>query len=249
MIRKPFQGVSNIIRFNWHFYLGAGFLFLIGLIILPYLPPSIQFIGKAVICLALIQIVISLLVSWYVYDYSDLYQMKWLKIAPSNRLLNINAGFDETSGLIQEQFPDNQLSVCDFFDPNLHTEVSILRARKAYPPYPGTDSVDTSSLPFSDDSFETVLATLSAHEIRNAGERIAFFKELQRVTTANGNIYVTEHLRDTANFLAYTIGFFHFHSRSTWETTFEKAGLTLVNEVKTTPFITTFILQSHGNTP
>lgn len=247
MNRKPFQGVSNIIRFNWHFYLGTGLLFFVGILILPYLPLTLQLIGKTVLFFSSIQIFVSLLVSWYVYDCSDLYQLKWLNIPSGSRLLNINAGFDETSSLIQDEYPDSRLSVCDFFDPNLHTEISIQRARKAYPPYPGTVSVDTVSLPFKDDSFDVVMAILSAHEIRNSEERLAFFKELQRVAT--GKIYITEHLRDAPNFLAYTIGFFHFHSHLTWINTFEQAGLTLVKKVKTTPFITTFILQSHGNTP
>jgi hypothetical protein len=58
---------------------------------------------------------------------------------------------------------------------------------------------------------------------------------------------VTEHLRDPANFLAYTIGFLHFHSRRTWLDTFQSAGLRVEREVKTTPFVTTFFLAKDGN--
>jgi SAM-dependent methyltransferase len=123
------------------------------------------------------------------------------------------------------------------------TEVSIRRARRAYPPAPGTVPVTTTALPFPTDTFDTALAILSAHEIRSEAERIQFFRELRRVTQPTGKIYLTEHLRDGPNFLAYTIGFLHFHSRATWLTTFQRAGLVVTREIKTTPFITTFILE------
>ncbi len=248
MIRKPFQGVLNIIRFNWHFYLGALFLFLLGILILPNLPISLHSLGYSILGLAFIQTIVSLFVSWYVYDYSDLYQLNALTIHAPNSILNVNAGFDETSALVRGKHPNARLTVCDFYDPTLHTEISIQRARKAYPPFKGTIRIQTTCLPFTDSSFDAILAMLSAHEIRNQQEQIDFLKELHRVLTKNGRIYVTEHLRDTPNFLAYTIGFFHFHSRTTWISTFKKAGLVIEREVKSTPFITTFILKSNGTT-
>jgi ubiquinone/menaquinone biosynthesis C-methylase UbiE len=95
-------------------------------------------------------------------------------------------------------------------------------------------------------SFYKIFAILSAHEIRNDEERNSFFKELRRALTATGQIIVTEHLRDTANLLAYNIGFFHFHSKKTWLNTFHSAGLSVASEIKITPFITTFILDKNG---
>lgn len=89
---------------------------------------------------------------------------------------------------------------------------------------------------------------LSAHEIRNEIERIELFKELNRVIKLNGQIYVTEHLRDFPNFLAYNIGFFHFHTKSSWLKTFNDANLKIRQEIKLTPFISTFILYKNGNT-
>ncbi len=41
-------------------------------------------------------------------------------------------------------------------------------------------------------------------------KELSFFNELNRVLKPNGQIVVTEHLRDLNNFLAYNIGFFHF---------------------------------------
>ena len=59
----------------------------------------------------------SLLVSWYVYDLSNLYKLSWL--FPNNdniKIVNIHAGFDETSVLLSAKFPNAELIVFDFYD-------------------------------------------------------------------------------------------------------------------------------------
>lgn len=244
--RKPLQGVSNIIRFNWHFYLIAVVFFVVLIVFKNKFPQTIQNLVPLGTTIAILTIVTSLLVSLYVYDLSDLYQIKWLGNSDNNKILNINAGFDETSEIIQRKYPNVDLTICDFYDPTKHSEISIKRARQIYPPAPKTISVQTNQLPFSDDTFDKSLAILSAHEIRNENERVSFFKELNRITKSSGQILVTEHLRDWNNFLAYTIGFFHFHSRKSWSQTFKQANLTVKKEIKTTPFITTFILENNG---
>ncbi len=253
--RKPGQGVLNIVRFNWHFYVIAG----IGLVItagfINYLPAPLRHWALGGLLLGGLTMIVSLVVSWYVYDRSDLYQLRWLAGYTPRRILNINAGFDETSAIIQAQFPQATLTSADFYNPEHHTEISIQRARRAYPPPTGTVSVSTQNLPFPDGAFEGVLAILSAHEIREEQERICFFRELGRVMAPNGQIFVTEHLRDWFNFAAYTVGFLHFYSETTWRRTFERAGLVVQKTIKTTPFITTFILrvepkqisQKHGD--
>jgi len=73
-----------------------------------------------------------------------------------------------------------------------------------------------------------------------------FFKEIKRILRPDGKIFVTEHLRDLPNFLAYSIGFFHFHSKKSWLRTFTDAELHVQKQIKQTPFITTFILQKYG---
>ncbi|MCW5909892.1 MAG: methyltransferase [Cyclobacteriaceae bacterium] len=244
--RKPIQGVANIIRFNWHFYLMAFAVFVILFLLKNQFSQQIQTLLNVGISIAIPTLLISLLVSFYVYDLSDLYQLKWIKNVDNKKVLNANAGFDETSEIIINKFPQTDLTICDFYNPDKHTEISIKRARKAYPPYPNTISVSTDKLPFSENAFDNSFAILSAHEIRNENERVQFFKELNRIT--KGQIFVTEHLRDFNNFIAYTIGVFHFHSRQSWLQTFRQANLTVTQEIKTTPFITTFVLEKNGNT-
>lgn len=246
--RSPFQGVLNIIHFNWHFFVLAGIgvsIALLGNGLFPVAWQGWVFWGGL---LGAATTFISLLVSYYIYDVSDFYHFNWLSLPPQQTVLTINAGFDETSALIQQKYQPQQLVIADFYDPALHTEVSIQRARKAFPPAASTLVVNSQQLPFANQSFDTVFCILAAHEIRNTEERIQFFKELARVTQPSGQIIITEHLRDWKNFLAYTVGFLHFYSKATWLATFEGAGLILEQEIKTTPFISTFILQTHGTT-
>lgn len=247
-IRKPFQGVFNIIGFNWHFYVISLAFLLLLVIFYSYLSEPFRMFSAALFCGIILTNLITLVVSFYVYDLSDLYKFGWLSELPKNTaIVNINAGFDETSELLKDKFKNSQLVVFDFYDQTKHTEVSIKRARKAYPPYPNTQQVTTDHLPLTDDFADKVFAILSAHEIRNAEERKLFFTEMKRVLRSDGQIIVTEHLRDLANFLAYNIGCFHFHSKNAWLKTFDSSGLKVKKEFKITPFITTFILEKNGN--
>lgn len=239
----------NIVRFNWPFYL----LSVVGVVLLfaarNYLSGQFSLAIDILLFLIVGSTLVTLLVSFYIYDLSGFYELRWLDDIASNkgeRIANINAGFDETSALLKERFKDADLSVCDFYDPAVHTEASIKRARKAYPPFPGTQSVSTQELPFETNSLKKVFAIMSAHEIRNTDERHVLFTEVSRVLADDGQAVVVEHLRDAANLLVYNVGAFHFYSRAVWLETFEAAKLKIVEEKKLTPFLTAFFLSKNG---
>ncbi len=243
-MRKPFQGVWNIIRFNWHFYILSSAIIIIFLFLGSQMTGAFRIALFILPVLTAVSILISLIVSFYIYDISILYKLTWLDKLNfhGGKTANIHAGFDETSVLLKNKFEKSELLVFDFYNPETHTEVSIKRAREAYPPFSNTQRISTNFLPLQNNSVENIFAILSAHEIRNDEERISFFKELKRALTATGKIIVTEHLRDIPNFLAYNIGFFHFHSKATWLRTFQCAGLRVANEIKIPPLNTNFIL-------
>ncbi len=251
-IRGPYQGIGNVVRFNWHFYVFAIIMLAVLAMAASLGSGWMQVLAFVAFVGAFLLTAISLLVTYGVYDVSRLYTLYWLDslaINPGDYVVNINAGFDETSELLKLKFPNAELTVLDFYDPVKHTEVSIKRARKAYPPYPGTITVETIHLPLPEGSVDCFVATLAAHEVRDNDERVAFLKEVYRTLKPNGRVVVTEHLRDTANFMAYNLGAFHFHAKATWLANFEAAGFTLLQEIKTTPFISTFILSKNGTTP
>jgi SAM-dependent methyltransferase len=245
-IRKPFQGVGNIIRFNWHFYILSVSLMSILFAGSWFFRDRSAFYLGWLSWLILAVSILSLLVSFYIYDLSELYSLSWLDDRNEDRIVNIHAGFDETSSLLAKKFPSAELKVFDFYDPGKHTEISIARARKAVPAFPGTISTATTNLPLAEGSADAVYLILAAHEIRDRAERLLFFKELDRIVKPTGRIIVTEHLRDWPNFLAYNIGFFHFLPVAAWSETFRQAGLIICEQKKITPFITTYILQKNG---
>ncbi len=244
--RKPFQGVGNIVRFNWHFYVLAVALLVAAVSGQKFLAaPFDQFVLLFAFA-ALLGMFISLIVSWYVYDNSNLYSLAFLEkmnIPSEAKLVSINAGFDETSAIIQSKFLNASLTVFDFYDSAKHTEVSIERARKAYPPFPGTKIIQTSAIPLDANSTDVIFLLLAAHEIRDDEERAAFFRQLKNALKPNGKIVVMEHQRDFNNFFAYNFGFFHFFSNAVWKKTFAASGLQVEQESKHTPFLSLFILQ------
>lgn len=244
-VRKPLQGLWNVVRFNWHFYLLAGGAAL-GLMSLWLAGPAgTRPYAGLLLVLVLAPVLVSLLVTAYLYDFSGLYQFAWLPAAdqPPATILTVSAGFDEASTPLAHRYPLARLLAIDFYDAARHTEVSIQRARRAYLPFPGTRMVDTRApLPLPSGSIDLAVAFLAAHEIRDDAERTSFFAELSRVLAPNGVLVVVEHLRNPANFFAYTLGFLHFHSRRTWLHTFRAAGLWVGGEKRHTPFITLFYL-------
>jgi SAM-dependent methyltransferase len=250
-LRKPLQGVGNIIRFNWHFYVFS-IIAIVGLYLLRYLlGEAYQILPVIMMWLIAFSTLISLAVSMYVYDLSGLYKLNWLNNLPVNaalKLVNINAGFDETSALLQHKYPAASLIVYDFYDPLKHTEVSIKRARQAYPPFKGTVTITTNAIPLPDNYADVILLIFAAHEIRSNEERNQFFIQLNRVLKPGGKLVLMEHLRDWPNFMAYNIGFLHFMSRTAWLNTFNASGFSIDQEIKFTPFITNFVLVKNGDT-
>ena len=246
-MRKPFQGIENIVRFNWHFYLAAFLICFISFFIFQFFcsfPWSIALSG-----LILLPVFFSLAFSWYIYDLSGFYSLKWLDDIrfKEGNIVNIHAGFDETSQILEKRFPLANLVVYDFYDPAVHTELSIKRARKAVPMQPDTISISTRQLPLDDRSADFIFLIFAAHEIRNDEERIVFFKELNRVLKNDGRVIIVEHLRDLPNFIAYTVGFFHFLSKSAWLRTINQGGFMVEQAKQINPFVKYFNIMKDGN--
>ena len=166
-----------------------------------------------------------LIVSAYVYDFSGYYNFHWLTKLVSNSerinlITNINAGFDETSFIIKNKFPGSDLKVFDFYNAKRHTEPAIIRARKVSLVYPNTQSILSNLIPLGDNTVDIVFLLSAVHEIRSHDEKVQFLKECHRICKPNGKIIMVEHLRDFPNFVAFSVGFTHFFSRSVWKNAF-----------------------------
>jgi hypothetical protein len=242
--RRKFQGVLNILSFNRHYYvfgLGALLVLFISLTFIKW--PHLIF--GIIVAAFLYGLIMPLLVSAYVYDFSGYYDLHWMKdlIKDEGRfktIVNINAGFDETSYLIKSKFPHSDLKVFDFYNAKQHTEPAIKRARKVSWGYPDTQQMSTQLIPLQDRSVNFVFLLSAAHEIRSNEEKVLFLKECHRICKPGGKVIMVEHLRDFSNFLAFSFGFTHFFSRSVWKNAFERAGFVSLRETKFTSFMSIF---------
>lgn len=244
LTRRKFQGVLNILSFNRHFYV-------VGLIVLAIIIFSQLIIGWStlilwiIIGLFLYGLLMPLLVSAYVYDFSKYYNFNWLNNIKNlnknaSNIVNINAGFDETSYILNEFFSQSELSVFDFYNKEKHTEPAIVRARKVSLEFPNTRQINSNNIPMKDKSVDIVFLLSAAHEIRQHNEKVAFLKECKRICKDQGQIIMVEHLRDLPNFLAFSIGFTHFFSKKAWIKAFKEAGITSISETKFTTFMSVF---------
>lgn len=243
--RKKFQGVLNILSFNRHFYI-FGIAVLALIIISQQIFRWSDILYWIIIISFLYGLMMPLLVSAYVYDFSGYYNFKWLKKCKIDKsevkqILNINAGFDETSFIIKNNFLNADLNVFDFYDAERHTEPAIIRARKVSLVYPNTQQMKSNSMEMSDHFVDLIFLLSAVHEIRSNDEKIQFLKECHRVCKPNGKVIMVEHLRDLPNFFAFSVGFTHFFSKKIWKNAFKNSGFTTFEEVKFTPFMSIFI--------
>jgi len=243
--RKKFQGVLNILSFNRHFYI-FGIAVLAIIVISHQIFRWSDIVFWIIIISFLYGLIMPLLVSAYVYDFSGYYNFKWLKKCKIDesevkQILNINAGFDETSFIIKNNFPNAELKVFDFYDAERHTEPAIIRARKVSLVYPNTQQMKSNSMEMSDHSVDLIFLLSAVHEIRSNDEKIQFLKECHRVCKPNGKVIMVEHLRDLPNFFAFSVGFTHFFSKKIWKNAFKNSGFTTFEDVKFTPFMSIFI--------
>lgn len=244
IMRRKFQGVLNILSFNRHYYVFV--LIALALITGSYLLFNWSGILFLIIILSFLYgLIMPLIISAYVYDFSGFYHFDWLRkmrlTDTENKLnLNINAGFDETSFIIKNILPQSDLQVYDFYNASQHTEPAIVRARKVSMTYPNTRQINSDSIPLADHSVDNIFLVSAIHEIRRHDEKVIFLKECRRVCKPTGQVIMVEHLRDFPNFVAFTIGFTHFFSKKSWEKAYKEAGFTRIREQKFTPFMSIF---------
>jgi SAM-dependent methyltransferase len=244
---RRFKGVLQILAFNWTFYALAALVIVVvpALCLRFTIPTTLKLVLYPAMSLALFWMVSSLLVSHYVYDRSQLYRWDWLASLfekPPAHWVNIHAGLDQTTDALERLFPDPTRKVLDIYSASSMTEPSIKRARQAEKITPRAEPADPSSLPMRDFECDAIFLIFAAHELRNRGDRHKLFLELNRSLKSGGQVIVVEHLRDSANFLAYGPGAFHFHSRREWQASWRATGLEVDREISLTPFVRSFIL-------
>jgi SAM-dependent methyltransferase len=244
-LRSRFQGVAEVVRFNWPYYALAAAIIGAAMTLealLP-IPEAVSLLLRLGILVVAFWIVASILVTFYVYDLSPLHRWEWLApligVSPKS-WANFHAGLDETTPAIRALYPNAPGMVFDIYDSTRMTEPSIARARAR-----SMDRVDKAimpeAIPLADSEIDAVFLIFVAHEIRDAPDRVRFFRELARIVRANGRLVLVEHLRDIWNFAAYGPGFKHFFPRNEWIRVATSAGFSIQAEASVTPFVRCFV--------
>jgi SAM-dependent methyltransferase len=246
--RGPFDGVLQIVRYNWTLYLTAimAAVAVVALVWLLRPPPILAEILIAGAAVGVFWLLASLAVSYYIYDLSDLYHWEWIRVqlgVHPHRLVNITAGLDETSGALRRLYPDGELTILDIYDPKAMPEPSIARARLEGHALLETIPADFRSLPLLTGTVDAALVIFTAHELRERSARDAFFKDVRRVMTPDGRVLLVEHVRDAWNLAAFGPGAFHFFSRQEWLRVARTAGFHLDREIAKTAFVHAFLLR------
>lgn len=241
--RGRFDGVIQIIRFNWPRYAVATFGLLAATWWLTEKPdsfPAVRLCAWVGGFLCAWWSVASLAASHWIYDRSPLYRWAWIPDVlpePPLRWLNLHAGLDESSPALQRLFPLSQGTAGDFYDQAEVTEASIHRARARQAELPPSVSVNPLKLPYPDQAFDTVFLLFAAHELRNAACREGFMNEIRRVLAPNGRVLLVEHDRGFANFAAFGPGFLHFLPAGEWRRLAATARMSIELERRMTPFV------------
>jgi hypothetical protein len=188
----------------------------------------------------------SLAVSHHIYDRSDLYRWTWLQRALSgaarSQFIFCHSGFDEASRCLREELGEVRWLVLDHFDATHMTESSIRRARRMFPPVPGTASAAFNRWPVASQGADVIFGLLAIHELRSETERSAWFAEAKRCLRPGGRVVLVEHTRNFANFLTFGPGFFHFRSPASWRRCWEQADLRSLDEFRLTPWLQVFVI-------
>ena len=244
--RGQFDGVLQIVRYNWTLYIVAVFVsaLVVGLVYLLHPPSALAGLLILGALAAVFWLAVSLAVSHYVYDRSDLYRWEWIRdrVAPSPRhVVNIHAGLDETSQALLEMYPAAKVTILDIYDSAEMPEPSIARARREARSTLASVKADFRRLPLQTGSADFVTVIFVAHELRRAASKEAFFREAARVLQPGGRLLLLEHLRDGWNLAAFGPGAFHFFPRGEWLRVAGATGFHLGGEISRTVFVRAFV--------
>lgn len=239
---KDFDGMLRVVRFNWPLYVAAALVVLVLLLLAvqPGFAGSVRAVFLLSSTLVLLQTLLSLLASHWVYDRSALRDWRFLIDFVNEQplcIVNVHSGYDETSGALRQLFARAEIATVDLYPALGRRESSIVRARKLYPPVAKSICETISDWPLSDSSVDFILIAFAAHEVRDSKQRELLFQQARRVLKPSGRIVLVEHVRDFSNFVAFSLGFMHFLPLAEWIRCATESNLSIAKQYRITPLV------------
>lgn len=245
MKRKKFEGVTNVVKFNYPKYLAAGIIAIIAMVLIFTTKNIFIFYLALFSQLSLVLMINSLIVSYLVYDYSDLYQLQFLNnisLTQNLKMVNISSGFDEIGDALESKFSGLNVINIDIYKALTKKEHSIQIANSTKSKRDRVQ-IENFKIPLDSVSADIIILFFAAHEIRDSSDRQRFFKEIKRILKPEAKVFIIEHHRDVNNFLAFNFGFLHFYSKKIWMDLFSQTGFKVSEITIENPWVKTYKLQ------
>lgn len=229
-------GTVVVIRFNWPKYLGVmTALTTAAIASATGAARPVSVVLWVAAAPGLVWTVTSLAATWWVYDHRRVYEQLTTGLAEVGEWMAVHAGFDDSAPALRASTGRNPVAVAQLAvtpGPSLRRARKLSRKRHREPSrYPAE------GLSLAAGSADSIFVTFAAHEVRDRAGQRALFGELRQALRPGGQLVITEHMRDLANFAVYGPGAIHFQPAATWQARAAEAGLSLDSQTAITPFV------------
>jgi SAM-dependent methyltransferase len=226
-------GTIKVIRFNWPKYLCALAIPAAAAIASTASTPwSVSGMLWVAGVPGLVWAVTSLVATWWVYDHRQVYERLTEGLAEIGEWAAVHAGFDDSADALRASLGRPPAAVAEIA---LTPGPSLRRARRLSQRLAA--HVPVSGIPLAAASLDSIFLTFAAHEVRDLVGQRALFSDLRKALRPGGQLVITEHLRDLANFAVYGPGAMHFQPLATWQARAAEARLSIDSHTAITPFV------------
>lgn len=212
-----------------------------------YVAPEISTFFRIFSIAIIINILLSLVASYLLYDRSDLYRpeklFKDLSFRDADKVIFLHASFDPISRVLDKMIDPDHLKIYNLYGNRHEDEKSVNVSNRIFPPHPKQVNIDPTQIPDESNSVDYILAITSAHEILTQERRTHFFQEANRILKNDGTLILCEQMQNWINLIFFNIGAFHFVKLDSWQHSIREAGLKIVKKERLTIWGTMLYIQ------
>jgi SAM-dependent methyltransferase len=229
---QQYSGTVATVLYNWPIFIGILLFSLSAVVVTPVLAAPWHWVVLGAGLLGLIVMANILIGAFIAYDWGQSREYERLaelgNIPEANVVIDVTAGKLRGSRGLLPLLKGGHYFVVDIFDPAKMADQALRRARRMEPPleadrriYKRRATPDT--LPIPHRWADVVYCSFSLHELNEAADRDAIFKEFHRILKPDGKLVMAEHGRDWLNFLAFGPAMLSFFSPATWRDHLDRA--------------------------